>query len=289
MKSQKNQSHLYRYFIIYFILITFAFMLIYALMTNTANALDVRRLMIIPLLIIIFIFTNLFALYLLKKVFILNRKYEKVEMELIKYRYLESDLKLYRQHRHDMKNHLTVMYELCKNKNYDDLELYTQQYIQKTSNKLQQVNTGADELDVLIYNKIDQAKAKSIAVDYHCRTELIINNHSVIDIVSIFSNLMDNAIEANKAISSPNGRMISINIEDDQLDYVFVVTNAFINDALHNRFSTDGFTTKSDKQNHGLGLGIVYKLVHRYNGKISIDVFNDKFFQIKVELPKHVL
>lgn len=286
---KKKQTYLYRYFLIYFIIISSAIMMTYALMFNTSNDVSVRRLLMIPLLIIIFLITNVFALYLLKRIFILNRRYEKSEMERLKYQYLESDLKLYRQHRHDMKNHLIIIYEMVKNRQYDDLQDYTQQYIQKTSNKLLNIKTGTDELDILFYNKIDLAKQSNIQIDFRCNTEIAVHHNVIIDVVSIFSNLLDNAIEANRSIMNPSERMISINIDDDQLDYVFVITNAFLPNQQVGDFVKDGFTTKADQANHGLGVGIIHKLVERYKGKVHIDVFNDKFYQVKIELPKHLL
>ena len=152
MKTQRSQSKLYRYFLFYFITNSTAFVFIYALFSNTFNS-ELRRIMILPVLITVFLVTNLFLMYLLKKVFILNRKHEKLALELLKYQYLENDLKMYRQHRHDMKNHLTVIYELVNSQKYDDLKEYTKQYIDKTTNKLRAINTGTDEVDVLIYHK----------------------------------------------------------------------------------------------------------------------------------------
>jgi len=288
MQKQRSQSRLYRYFIFYFITNSTAFVFIYALFSNTFNS-ELRRFMILPVLITVFLVTNLFLMYLLKKVFILNRKHEKMALELIKYQYLESDLKMYRQHRHDMKNHLTVIYSLVENQKYDDLKEYTYQYLEKTSNKLREINTGTDEIDVLIYHKLDTAKNHMIETDYHCNTSLMMSNQSVIDIVSVFSNLLDNAIEANKKVVSPNDRMISLTINEDQLDYVIIVTNAFLLEVNPNQFSKDGFTTKDDKMNHGLGLGIIHKLVEKYNGNTSVDIFNEKFYQVKIDIPKHML
>jgi sensor histidine kinase regulating citrate/malate metabolism len=176
-----------------------------------------------------------------------------------------------------------------KSEKYSDLKDYTKQYIDNTSKKLRQINTGADELDVLIYNKLDTANHHSIETDFICPTSFNMSHHAVIDIVSILSNLLDNAIEANRRIVTPSERMLSININEDQLDYVIVVTNAFIQEASPSRFLMDGFTTKRDVKNHGLGLGIIHKLVDKYKGTVYIDIFNDKFYQIKIEIPKHTL
>lgn len=288
MEQNKNQNRLYRYSLFYSVIVLFAFVLIYFLFSSTME-IQFRRFILVPVLIILFIINNGFILYLLKKVFILSRKHEKIELELIKYQYLEHDLKMYRQHRHDMKNHLTVMYELVQNEKYDDLKEYTKRYIDTTSKKLRQISTGADELDVLIYTKLDQAKLHGIDTDYHCTTQLAISHHAIIDLVSILSNLMDNAIEANKKISDSSQRMISLNINEDQLDYVLVVTNAFVQNVNPKNFIRDGFTTKVDQANHGLGLGIVHKIAAKYKGTVDIEIFNEIFFQVKIEIPKHTL
>lgn len=284
---KQKTTNLYRFFLIYFLVYTTSFLIIYILVSNPIENVVARRIVFIGLLLMVFIISNIFVLYLLKKVFILNRKHEKIDLELLKYQYMESDLKLYRQHRHDIKNHLTVMYELVQSENYDDLKDYTKKYIDQTSNQLRQINTGIDELDVLIYNKVDYAKSNHINIDFHCLIELNAHNNSVIDIVSIFSNLLDNAIEANKQILDTNERTLSISIADDQLDYILVITNAFISEHDANDFTKDGFTTKTDVKNHGLGTGIVEKLVSKYGGHLNIDILDKKFYQVKIELPKH--
>lgn len=285
----RKQHHLYRYFLIYFIIITTSITAVYAVILNTHDNSLFRRLFILGALFLIFVVSNAFSFYLLRKIFLSQKKYEKIELELVKYQYLESDLKLYRQHRHDMKNHLTVMYELVKSSKYEDLEEYTQQYMKKTSRKLLQVRTGSDELDVLLYNKMAQAKSSHIPVEYHCQSEIILHNHAMIDVVSIFSNLLDNAIDASRAIENPSDRVIAITIQEDELDYVFVVTNAFVSEVNPEMFLQDGFTTKKDSSNHGLGLGIINKLVNKYKGTSSIEIFNERFYQVKIELPKHLI
>lgn len=287
MAKKKNTNSLYRYSIIYFILSTLTMVLLY--MIFLTRRFDLKPWMILPLLLIILISNSIFMLYLIKKIFIYIRRSEKSNLELLKYKYLENDLKAYRQHRHDMKNHLTVMYELVKNKNYDDLESYTKEYITETHQKLKSVESGSDEIDVLLYHKVHEAKASYISVDYLIKPVLNLSHHTLMDIVSVFSNLLDNAIEANSHIADFSKRALNITVDEDQLDYIIVVTNAFIkNDQLKN-FSDDGFTTKDDARNHGMGLGIITKIIERYKGQLHIEILNDLFFQVKVELPKHSL
>ena len=289
MKSRTDDTGLYQYFIFYLLIQITSFITIALLFTKKTTHVYINHFIIIPLLIIILLATNVFILYLLKKVFIKNRKSEKLILELRKYKYLEKDLKLYRQHRHDMKNHLMIIYELVNNKKYNDLSDYTKTYLDITSNKLQQITTGVDELDVLIYSKFDEAKTLNINVDFHCSIKININYNTIIDLISIISNLLDNAIEANSKIINPNDKTLSVAINEDQLDYTFIITNAFVNNINSNKFSIDGFTTKKNSNEHGLGIGIVNNLVSKYNGQLFVEIFNDIFYQIKIDLPKHLL
>jgi len=242
--------------------------------------------MILPLLLIILVSNSVFMLYLIKKIYINIRRSEKSQLELIKYKYLETDLKAYRQHRHDMTNHLTVIYELVKAGKYKDLEDYTKDYMSKTHKKLKSLESGSDEVDVLLHHKIHDARHSNISVDYNVQPVFDISHYALTDVVSIFSNLLDNAIEANMAIKDQSQRALNITINQDPLDYIVVVTNTFLPTKAIDRFSLDGYTTKEDKKNHGLGMGIISKIVDKYQGHMKIEVLNNVFFQVKIELPK---
>jgi two-component system sensor histidine kinase AgrC len=226
-------------------------------------------------------------LYLIKKCFISTRRYERNVLELLKYKYLENDLKSYRQHRHDMKNHLSIIYDLVQGEKYDDLKNYTKEYLHQTVQKLKTVSSGSDEIDVLLYHKINQAKEHHIPVDYHIKTVFNLPYAAMMDFVSIFSNLLDNGIEANVQLKDIKDRTLNITIDDDAIDYKIVITNAFKKHSKPQKFLEDGFTTKDNKENHGLGLGIVEKIVQRYKGQSHIEILNESFYQVKIEIPKH--
>lgn len=284
MQNNQTTSSLYRYSLIYFILSALTMVLLY--MIFLSRSINLKPWMILPLLLLILVSNSIFMLYLIKKIYIYIRRAEKSNLELLKYKYLESDLKSYRQHRHDMTNHLTVMYELVNNENYDDLKAYTKEYLKKTHQKLKAVSSGSDEIDVLLYHKVNEAREAYISVDYNIKPVLKPSHHSLMDIVSVLSNLMDNAIEANVQISDNKQRVLNITIDEDPLDYLIIVTNAFIKDKDPKHFQNDGFTTKNDAKNHGMGLGIITKIIQRYKGQLTIEVLNECFFQVRVELPK---
>lgn len=287
---RQNDSKLYRLFLINFIMQLLLFLFIYLLFVNEKPNPGVSRWLLTGILMVIFIYTNFIVYYLMKKTFTFQRLLERQKLELVKYKYLENDLQVHRQHHHDTKNHLMIISELVKSRDYEDLENYTKQFSASTNRKLMHVNTGLDELDVLFYNKIDQAKKQHIKVDFNCGVGIDADENAVLDLISIASNLFDNAIEANLKIQDINDRIISINIDQDQLDYIFIITNTFVFDRTILRKPVhEGYTTKADKKNHGLGLKIVTRLVNKYDGKMSYKIYNDLFYEVRVELPKHTL
>lgn len=176
---------------------------------------------------------------------------------------------------------------MVQSEKYDDLKAYTKAYLHQTEQKLKTVSSGSDEIDVLLYHKINQAKEQNIPVDYHIKPVFKLPYAAMMDFVSIFSNLLDNAIEANLHLKDFKDRTLNITIDEDAIDYKIVITNAFKKHMNPRRFLEDGFTTKENKENHGLGLGIVEKIIQRYKGQSHIEILNDAFYQVKVEVPKH--
>jgi len=227
----------------------------------------------------LFIFSFLLLVYQILSLFKLQKIHQ---IEIQKYKYLENEIKFYRQHRHDLKNHLIIMYELARLGKTEDLRAYASEFMERTDQSLLTLQTGNQELDVLLYSKLDQARQNLVEVDVHSTSPLNIHSRRIFNVISIVSNLFDNAIEAD--------RSITLSIEKDLFSYSFIVTNTFDPkvqslELLHAKNPSFGFTHKKDKKAHGMGLKIVQSLVHRLEGKVQIDIYNQQFFQVKVTLP----
>lgn len=218
------------------------------------------------------------------------KNHRSCQIEIQKLKYLESEIKFYRQHRHDLKNHLIIMYELARLGNTEDLKSYAAEFMEKTDQALLTLQTGNQEIDVLLYSKLDQARKNLIEVNIHNSTALSIHNKRIVNVISILSNLFDNAIEACMDIDNPDDRSISLTLEKDLFNYTLIVTNTFDNKAKgFDRFQAGtsffGKTHKKDKEAHGMGLKIVQALVLRLEGTMQIDIYNQQFFQVKITLP----
>lgn len=171
-----------------------------------------------------------------------------------------------RQIYHDLKNHflLTEGSEARK------------EILKKLSLYETYCETGNDFLNVILSEKLNQARKKGIHIE--CDVDFSKGSFlQPLDISMIFGNLLDNAIEACQKI------------EEDE-PYIFVscktrgnmISIVIKNSMVHN--SLDLKTTKKDKQFHGYGLGNVKKALANYNGEMSIKA-EGKEFLISLIIP----
>jgi len=206
----------------------------------------------------------------------------------LKFKHLTEQNRIYRQHQHDFKNHLNIMVSLFRQRELGKLEEYLSAYIAEINDASFKVATGIAEIDILIRVKIDQAKSKSIPVDFRCRTSLKCGKGNVLRLVSILSNVLDNAIEACERLTNDLSPQICIDIDEDALDYLFKVTNTLGPDMVASPeiLFQEGFTTK-EGEGRGEGLTIVKRLVAKLNGEVRIDAKDS--FVVSIEIPKHQL
>ncbi|MCK8059285.1 MULTISPECIES: sensor histidine kinase [unclassified Fusibacter] len=216
---------------------------------------------------------------------------EKTQLELQKLSHISDEIIYYRQHRHDIKNHLIVMYELANSGKVESLIDYAKNLIDKTTHAFVECQTGSNELDVLLYSKIDIARETGIDIQIDLDCTLQLSPKRTIDLISIFSNIIDNAIEATLAIEVASERTIQISLTEDPINATIVITNSFSPRKLiePDRVFEKGYSTKMESGNQGLGLSIVSRIVKSLEGDIHLEIFNGIFFQLKINLPKHNL
>lgn len=111
-------------------------------------------------------------------------------------------------------------------------------------------------------------------------------NISDIDIVRIFSNLTDNAVEACTKVAPDSERFLtvtsSVNTENDWL--IVEILNSF--NGEENMHNGRPESTKKNKEVHGIGLSVVSDAVGNLGGVIKIDANRQKkIFEIKLLLP----
>jgi signal transduction histidine kinase len=109
--------------------------------------------------------------------------------------------------------------------------------------------------------------------------EVYVSEHSSIqsiDLCSVFSNLLDNAIEACNAPLLPQTRKYIEVKAGLKREYLTIkVKNAKINEIKTK--NNQIMTSKADPQMHGLGLSIVHDIAKKYDGDFSVNYTYDTF------------
>ncbi|AIS51743.1 ATPase domain-containing protein [Thermoanaerobacter kivui] len=236
--------------------------------------------------ILIFIL-NVFSIFVLRDLYAKNKEERQFLINSIRFKYIEEQNRIYRQNHHDIKNHLIVISELVKEKRYSELENYLSSYIEEIDKNLVTINTAVNEIDILLYSKINNAKSKGIEVYFKCDTQIQCHKKHVLNLVSVLGNLIDNAIEACDEMEKD--KYIAIDIKEDPIDYIFHIKNRydFQKDVEPSIFFEEGFSTKEGR-GRGEGLYIVRNIVEKYRGEIKVKT-QGGYFDVIVEIPKFSL
>lgn len=190
------------------------------------------------------------------------------------YNSLRKNYDIQRKRTHEYKNQIMCIDSLLKKKNYDKLEEYLNSIFDKLDGQLDMVDTNNEVVNAIINAKYYEALQNDVLFI------LKINDLSHIkvsdeDIVTILSNLLDNAIEA-AGQCEIDKRTVGIKLlyEDDVLS--IAVSNSYKTEP---EIMEDGYmrTIKDDKEQHGLGIRNVVATLEKYNAEYIIDYKNGEF------------
>ena len=190
------------------------------------------------------------------------------------YNSLRKNYDIQRKRTHEYKNQIMCIDSLLKKKNYNKLEEYINSIFDKLDGQLDMVDTNNEVVNAVINAKYYEALQNDVLFI------LKINDLSHIkvsdeDIVTILSNLLDNAIEA-AGQCEIDKRTVGIKLlyEDDVLS--IAVSNSYKTEP---EIMGDGYmrTIKDDKEQHGLGIRNVVATLEKYNAEYIIDYKNGEF------------
>lgn len=194
---------------------------------------------------------------------------------------LEKD-KSTKKFRHDINNHIICIKHLCERGRYDELMTYISDIEDALRPMMGGICTGNEIVDVIVGDL--KAKYMDCGVELEWKGMLPENiGISLMDLCTIFSNLLNNAYEA--ATKSEQNKKIEVKIREH---YNFVVIN-IINAKNGQVYINNNVlvTTKLNKDLHGLGSINVKECVERNKGIIKYICTKDEF-KVEVLLENNV-
>lgn len=198
-----------------------------------------------------------------------NRQLELSQQYLTQAENLSDSL---RQFRHDYKAHLFCMDALLSQEKYGELHQYLLKLHQISPQDISITQyTLNSPLNIVLNQKASDARRSGIPLNINvvCPDQSSIQD---VDLVTLVSNLLDNALEASSSAPQP---MVAIDIRPEKGYLRIEVVNSTSEDVLKSNPTLA--TTKADHKAHGLGLKIVHNLVERYEGLYQVSGDSDSF------------
>lgn len=105
------------------------------------------------------------------------------------------------------------------------------------------------------------------------------------DLSLILGNLLENAVEAAEKVEE--NKYINVKMKFDKNNLLLFVDNSYKGKLLKTRDNRLK-STKSDAENHGVGLASVYRAVAKYHGSVVIEDSEPGKFKIRIVLYSNV-
>lgn len=189
------------------------------------------------------------------------------------YEELEHNQAAVRKIRHDMNNHLHVAASFLHNHKVKEAE----KYLTDLSGELVSGNRIFCKnpiVNAVLNSKYNQAAAKQIDCFFNISIDGMLGIDDI-SLCSLFSNTLDNALEACQQITETGKRHISVKARYQNGTLYYEINNSKVNEIVVKRGRF--LTGKKDKSAHGIGIKNVKDLVEKYDGNIHIDYTKEDF------------
>lgn len=172
------------------------------------------------------------------------------------------------QIKHDLKNQMSILETLVKEKKYDELEKYFADISENVHVTIDYVDCGNALVNTIVNMEMSKAKSLGIKIEYHISVpkELPIDAQ---DLTSFLTNLLDNALEAETRANLKDP--IDLKILYDGFYLLVDVTNTF-DAAQKPEDALKLHSSKSDRLNHGYGTKIIKNICKKYEGTSKFEV-----------------
>ncbi len=195
-----------------------------------------------------------------------KEKYSKESMEIIK----RSNEEL-REFKHDLKNYLLPLQEAMETMPQSEMAKVWEKINQKIEDVQTLIQTGNSYVDSMINTKITLAKSEK--VDVKCTILSKMEGIDDLEFCSVFGNLMDNAIEAERKVIEKKEIIIFV---EEKMGYLRLEIQNKIEKSVLNENSSLN-TTKKDTSSHGIGHKSIKRTMQKVGGALKYYETGDLF------------
>lgn len=225
--------------------------------------------------------TNISSLYLagyFTQSIRMGMEQKNMRLQQAYYEELDKNQTQIRKVRHDMNNHLSVIRELFENGRREEADQYFKE-VERQILDTNRVFCKNSIVNAVLNARYNQAAELGIDCFFHIDLSHV-NGIDPVSLCTIFSNTLDNAIEASMKIENPEKRKISVKARCTENGYFsYEITNAKSNPIKLQKGRY--LTSKEDSVSHGLGLWNVQEIVEKYGGTIDIS-YTDQDFSVTI-------
>lgn len=198
-----------------------------------------------------------------------------------------------RKLKHDMRNHLMVMVSYMNSGDYENARKYVSEILDKLNAVRSYVETGNPLLNHILNDKLEICRQEGIDVKADIG-KAAFEKMKGIDFSAVFSNAVDNAIEASR---KENRKEIVISVYEKKGYDVISVKNRISKSVLDENpelrstknigeggVGLDGGAV-TDGEKHGFGVNQIKEIVESYGGLTDF-YEEDSFFIVNMFVPK---
>lgn len=197
-----------------------------------------------------------------------------IDMQVKLYSEMMNNNREVRKFRHDYKNNLFSLETFIENEKYEAAKEYIRELNGTLESTKSRFATGNYLADAILTDKADKVVASEIEIVFS--GSIPENGISNNDICTVLANSLDNAIRACQPVAPCR---IMIDSTESSKGVIIKIKNPVDKkvEIKNNKIKT----TKSDKVNHGFGVGNIIKAAKKNGGYAELSC-DDEFFEIEI-------
>lgn len=193
---------------------------------------------------------------------------QKYESQEVSYENVKELNHILRAQRHDFLNHIQVLYTLMELGEHAETSKYLDELYEDVGKLNANIKTKSVALNALLQAKSNEAERLKLHLELSVNTRFEGYNMPDWEMCRIIGNLIDNAFEA----TIDPDESVRVDIVEQIKRYEIKIRNGSrdVDEMELLQLFEPGYTSKSEKEGHGMGLDIVKTILKKYGNEIDM-------------------